>query len=148
MNPKVAALPVVVVPVFNALEALDACLAALEKAPLPQTVYEISGREPVPFCDLVAEVFAACGRRPRILHVPRWLATIAAPLVDRTGRTSLAGMAARMNDDLSCDHADAARDLGFDPRPCTAATLAGSSRPATAATRTTTGADPLAEAPA
>ena len=31
MNPKVAALPVVVVPVFNALEALDACLAALDR---------------------------------------------------------------------------------------------------------------------
>jgi GT2 family glycosyltransferase len=31
MSPKAAALPVVVVPVFNALDALDACLAALDR---------------------------------------------------------------------------------------------------------------------
>lgn len=132
----------------HAADVAAACLAALEKAPLPQTVYAVSGLEPTPFTDLVAEVFTACGRRPRILHVPRWLAAIAAPLVDRRGRISLAGMAARMNDDLSCDHGDAARDLGFDPRPCTAATLAAGFQAATAATGPTPGADPLAEAPA
>lgn len=123
----------------HAADVATACVAALERSPLPQSVYTLSGREAVPFCDLVAMVFAAHGRHPRILHVPRWLVTIASPLVARAGRGSLAGMAARMNEDLSFDHGDAARDLGFDPRPFTAA-VTGGPVPTTA--------DPLAEAPA
>lgn len=127
----------------HAADVAAACLAALERSPVPQTVYTLSGREPLPFCDLVAEVFAACGRRARIVHVPRWLVSVAAPLVDRTGRGTLAGMAARMNEDLSFDHDDAARDLGFDPRP-----FAAAAAHITASTPAAPQPDPLAEAPA
>lgn len=108
----------------HAADVAAACLAAAERLPLPRTVYTLSGREPLPFCDLVAEVFRACGREPRIVHVPRPVAAALAPLARLVGGgISLRGMAARMNEDLDFDHAAAAADLGFTPRAFAAATL-------------------------
>lgn len=115
----------------HAADVAAACLAALDRLPLPEAVYTLSGREPLPFCDLVAEVFAACGRRPRILHVPRPLVAVVAPLCRIVGPApSVAGMAARMNEDLAFDHAAAARDLDFAPRPFAADLLAPAVRAA------------------
>lgn len=108
----------------HAGDVAAACVAAVDRAPLPQTVYTLSGPNPLPFCDLLAEVFKACGRRPRIIHLPRW----SVPLLDSAARfagygSSLSGIASRMNEDLVFDHDAAARDLDFAPRPFSSATL-------------------------
>ena len=111
----------------HAADVAAACLAAAERLPLPRTIYTLSGRAPLPFCDLVAEVFRAGGREPRIIHVPRPMAAALAPLGRLAGGgISLRGMAARMNEDLAFDHSAAATDLGFAPRAFSAAVLAES----------------------
>ncbi|MCE9631946.1 MAG: NAD(P)-dependent oxidoreductase [Planctomycetia bacterium] len=95
-----------------------ACVAALGRDSLAPA-YTLSGGEPLLFRDLVATVFAACKLPPRIIHVPRPLWAMLLPLARSLGIAAGAsnGMAARMNDDLVFDHADAVRDLGFRPRP-------------------------------
>lgn len=108
----------------HAADVASACLAALARSPVPEAIYTLSGPNPLPFRDLVTEVFLACGRRPRIVHLPRWFVTALGPLARLMGRRgSLAGIAARMNEDLVFDHHAATRDLGFTPRPFSASTL-------------------------
>ena len=99
-----------------------ACVAAIGRDSLAPA-YTLSGGAALPFRELVAAVFAACGLPPRIIHVPRPVWTILLPLARAFGIAEgvSRGMAARMNDDLAFDHADAAHDLGFRPRPFTLA---------------------------
>jgi nucleoside-diphosphate-sugar epimerase len=108
----------------HAADVAAACVAALDHAPVPQALYTLSGPVPLPFRDVVAEVFVACGRTPRIVHVPRWAVSLLSPLARLAGRRgSMTGIAARMNEDLVFDHAAAARDLGFAPRPFASSSL-------------------------
>ncbi|MEX0668997.1 MAG: hypothetical protein WD060_00875 [Pirellulales bacterium] len=95
-----------------------ACVAAISRDSLAPG-YTLSGGAPLPFRDLVAAVFAACGLPLRIIHVPRPVWNMLLPLARAFGIAEgvSRGMAARMNDDLVFDHADAAHDLGFRPRP-------------------------------
>lgn len=116
----------------HAGDVATACVAAVERMPRPSTTYTLSGRDPLPFCDLVAAVFRACGLPPRIVHVPRPLVAALLPLARRLGIAAGAtsGMAARMNEDLDFDHAAATADLAFRPRPFTPVTRAGPHRSA------------------
>lgn len=107
----------------HAADVAAACVAAITTEQ-PASCYELSGGRPLAFRDLVAEVFIACGLRPRIVHLPWPMWHVAAPLV-RLVAVNASGVARRMNEDLSCDHAAAARDLGFRPRPFSAGELAG-----------------------
>lgn len=94
-----------------------ACVAALH-APVSGVAYNLSGGETLSYRAMVERVFAALGRRPRIVSVPGALLRVAVPLarcLPRYQHLSLE-MAYRMNRDLVFDHADAARDLGFAPR--------------------------------
>lgn len=80
--------------------------------------YNISGGEVLTYRDMVGRVFAALGRRPRLLTVPLWtfrLGLAFLRLLPRYRRWS-AAMADRMNRDLVFDHAEATRDLAFHPR--------------------------------
>lgn len=95
-----------------------ACLAASQRRP-PRSRYPLSGAEALSFRDLVVRTCLAHGLPPRTVHLPPWAWTTAARLAHGLG---LAGggtvaMGARMNEDLSCDHAAAAADLDFNPRP-------------------------------
>ena len=103
----------------HADDVAAACVAAVERMPLASPSYTLSGRDPLPFSDLVAAVFGASGLPPRIVHVPRPLVAVLLPLARRLGIAAGAtsGMAARMNDDLDFGHAAATADLGFRPRP-------------------------------
>jgi nucleoside-diphosphate-sugar epimerase len=103
----------------HADDVAAACVAAVERMPLASPSYTLSGRDPLPFSDLVAAVFGASGLPPRIVHVPRPLVAVLLPLARRLGIAAGAtsGMAARMNDDLDFSHAAATADLGFRPRP-------------------------------
>ena len=67
---------------------------------------------------MVEQVFAALGRRPRVLRVPLWAFGGAVALIrclPRYRHWSTA-MAERMNSDLVFDHSAAVRDFGFAPR--------------------------------
>lgn len=83
-----------------------------------RTAYELSGGEVLPYREIVHRVFGWLGRRPRIIAVPVPLVRAALPLASLVPALgSMAAMAIRMNQDMVFDHAAAARDLGFSPRP-------------------------------
>lgn len=104
----------------HADDVADACLAAVAH-PTPKPMYTLSGGEALPFRDMVMQICREHGLTPRLVSLPPGLWKVAA-MVDRwLGRASgaTAGTAARMNDDIVFDHADAAADLGFRPRSFT-----------------------------
>lgn len=103
---------------IHAEDVAGACLAALQGSDVRSRSYNISGGETLTYREMVARVFAALGRRPRLLTVPLWafrLAVCVLRCLPRYRQWS-AAMAERMNSDLVFDHADAVRDLGFKPR--------------------------------
>ena len=94
------------------------CVAALQLPAAPNLAYNLSGAETLSYRDMVAGVFAALGRRPRLLAVPLWAFRLAVAVLRRVPRYAhwSVAMAERMNQDLVFDHGDAARDLAFAPR--------------------------------
>lgn len=103
---------------IHAADVAGACLAALQAPRAAHHVYNISGGETLTYRDMVARVFSALGRRPRLLTVPLWAFRLAAAMLRRLPRYRQwsTAMAERMNRDLVFDHADAGQDLVFKPR--------------------------------
>lgn len=95
--------------------AIVACLA--EPATIGRT-YEISGRDPLTFEQLVRETVAATGRRRLVLPVPfapmRAALELYAKCVAKP-RISVEQLL-RLREDKSFDHSAASRDFGFAPR--------------------------------
>lgn len=94
-----------------------ACHVA-SKTDRPRRHYTLSGGEALPFYELVVRTCRAHGLTPRTVRVPEpaWRALAAVGGLFGFAR-SLAGVGRRMNEDLSCDHAAAAAELSFQPRP-------------------------------
>jgi len=103
---------------IHAADVAGACLAALQASGAANRAYNIAGGETLIYRDMVARVFTALGRRPRLATVPLWVFRLAVTLLCCLPRYRQwsAAMAERMNRDLVFDHTDAARDLGFKPR--------------------------------
>ena len=103
---------------IHAEDVAGACFSALQAPDAANRAYNISGGETLSYRDMVARVFTALGRRPRLLTVPLWAFRLAVTMLRRLPRYRQwsAAMAERMNRDLVFDHSDAARDLGFRPR--------------------------------
>lgn len=102
----------------HAEDVAGACLTALQTTRAVNRGYNISGGETLTYRDLVGRIFTALGRHPRLLTVPLLAFRIAVPLLrllPRYRQWSVA-MAERMNRDLVFDHAEATRDLGFNPQ--------------------------------
>ncbi len=104
---------------IHAADVACACMAALQRREAANQAYNISGGETLAYSAMVARVFDALARPPRLLRVPLWAFRLALAVLRRLPRYRLwsAAMAERMGRDLVFDHADAARDLGFKPRP-------------------------------
>lgn len=103
----------------HAADVAQACVLALEKRHLKRCSYNISGKDTLAYRDMIAAVFAAMGREPRLLSVPQWLVRLAIIVLRRFpgfGHVT-AAMAERMNRDLVFDHASAHEDFGYAPRP-------------------------------
>lgn len=94
------------------------CVSALQAPDAANRAYNISGGETLSYREMVARVFVALGRRPRLLTVPLWVFRLAVSVLRCLPRYRQwsAAMAERMNRDLVFDHTDATRDLGFKPR--------------------------------
>jgi len=103
---------------IHAEDVAGACLATLQGSDGRSRSYNISGGETLTYREMVARIFTALGRRPRVLTVPLWAFRLAVTMLHRLPRYRQwsAAMAERMNRDLVFDHTDAARDLGFKPR--------------------------------
>ncbi len=103
----------------HAEDVAQACMAALEKSSPANTAYNLSGRETLPYREMVRRVFTAMKSRPHLVTVPLWvfrLALIGMHLWPHY-RHWTAAMAERMNSDLIFDSSGAVRDLKFCPRP-------------------------------
>ena len=103
---------------IHAADVGGTCLDALQASCAANRVYNISGGETLTYRDMVARIFTALGRRPRLLTIPLWAFRLAMIMLRRLPRYRQwsTAMAERMSRDLVFDHAEAARDLGFKPR--------------------------------
>ncbi len=103
----------------HADDVAAACVAALLSPAAAGRAYNLSGGETLSYRAMAERVFAALGRRPRLLPVPLWLLRLALLPLRRLPRFRhwTPAMAERMNRDLVFDHDDARRDLGWTPRP-------------------------------
>ncbi len=101
----------------HAADVAAVSLAALDRLPT-RRCYPISGGEALPFCELVVRSCRAHSLSPRTVSLPAWAWNAAAATARVLGiaRGASVGMGLRMNDDLSCDHAEAAAELNFKPR--------------------------------
>lgn len=103
----------------HAEDVATACVSALTVPAAGNRTYNLSGGETLSYREMVCRVFVAVGKAPYLVTIPRWLfrlAVAALRLLPRY-RNWTTEMAERMNRDLVFDHGDAARDLGFSPRP-------------------------------
>ncbi|HEX5336917.1 MAG TPA: NAD(P)-dependent oxidoreductase [Gallionella sp.] len=99
-------------------DVASACLAALQSSRAANRAYNISGGETLAYRDMVARIFTGLELRPRLLTVPLWSFRLAVTMLRCLPRYRQwsAAMAERMNRDLVFDHAEAKRDLGFNPQ--------------------------------
>lgn len=103
---------------IHAADVAAACFSALRTPCAANRAYNISGGEVLAYRTMVIRIFTALGRRPRLLTVPLWVFRLAVATLRCLPRYRQwsAVMAERMNRDLVFDHAEAVRDLGFNPR--------------------------------
>jgi len=104
---------------LHAEDLAYACLAVLDNTATIGKAYNLSGGSTLTYREMVEAVFHQLHRPVRIARVPLSLlraAIAVAKLLPGLGGLSTE-MAARMSVDLCFDHADAARDFGFSPRP-------------------------------
>ena len=100
-------------------DVAQACMAALQRPEVVNHAYNISGAERLSYREMVERLFVVLGRRPHFFKIPLWsfaLAMNVLRIVPGLGKLSPA-MAERMNQDMVFEHKEAARDLGFAPRP-------------------------------
>jgi nucleoside-diphosphate-sugar epimerase len=104
---------------IHAQDVAGACMAALKSINVANRSYNLSGGETLSYREMVTRIFTACGLQTRFLHVPLWIFCIAVALMRLLPRYRqwTSAMARRMTKDMAFDHGEAARDLGFSPRP-------------------------------
>ncbi|WAC49215.1 epimerase [Asticcacaulis sp. SL142] len=103
----------------HACDLATAALQALKSDTARDKAYDLSGGETLSYRDMVARIFEAKGRRPRIISLPAWLwrlgfwaLTLIRPAQNLKSNVN---MALRMNDDLVFDHSSASTDFGYAP---------------------------------
>ncbi|HEY8035985.1 MAG TPA: NAD(P)-dependent oxidoreductase [Methylobacter sp.] len=103
---------------IHATDVANACLTALQAIGVTNRTYNISGGETLAYRDMIARVFSALGRRPRLLTVPLWAFRLAVSILRCLPRYRKwsAAMAERMNRDMVFDQVEVVRDLDFKPR--------------------------------
>jgi nucleoside-diphosphate-sugar epimerase len=103
----------------HAEDVATACVSALTMPAATNRIYNISGGETLSYREMVCRIFAALGKAPYLVTIPRWLFQLAVTVLRLLPRYRnwTTEMAERMNRDLVFDHGDAARDVGFSPRP-------------------------------
>jgi nucleoside-diphosphate-sugar epimerase len=103
----------------HAGDVASACFAALQRAEAANHAYNISGAEVLSYREMVERLFSSLGRPPRFVAIPLWAFALAVKLLKVLPRFRhwSPAMAERMNQDMAFGHEEAARDLGYVPRP-------------------------------
>jgi len=103
----------------HAEDLARACVAVLGNERTFGRSYNLAGATTLSYRQMVEQVFAAVGMRPRFVPLPGWLIRAAIRLARVVPR--FAGLspelATRMDTDMAFSSAEASRDFGFDPRP-------------------------------
>lgn len=104
-------------PVHAGDVAFASCAALLQPV-AANRAYNLSGGEMLSYREMASRIFGALNKPVRFIRVPLWAFRGAMALLRRLPRCRhwSAAMAARMNQDLVFDHAQAKRDLNFQPR--------------------------------
>lgn len=90
-----------------------AVVAALDSSASRRTAYNLAGREPLRFSELVRTAARAVGRNVALVRVPLEAAVLAA----RLSRVVSTEQVRRLAEDKAFDYSAATRDFGFAPRP-------------------------------
>jgi nucleoside-diphosphate-sugar epimerase len=103
----------------HAEDLAKACVQVCDNTGAFNRSYNIGGGEVLPYHEMVARIFAAMGRRPRIVRIPLPAFALAARLarVHPRYRHIRSSMAERMEQDMTFSNAEAISDFGFAPRP-------------------------------
>lgn len=105
----------------HARELAAAALQAVQSPNAGNKAYNLSGGEMLTYRQMVARIFRAMGRTPRIVRLPLfvWRAGFAALRILRRGREGGANveMALRMSQHMDFNHEDATQDFGYAPGP-------------------------------
>jgi nucleoside-diphosphate-sugar epimerase len=110
------------------VHADDLAAACLQAVDAPATFfrsYDLPGGSTLPYREMAAQIFAACGRRERFVRLPLALlrgGLALASHLPRLGHLS-PDMADRMQRDQAFDAEGARRDFGYAPRPFDAASV-------------------------
>ncbi len=102
----------------HAEDLASACVAVLGNVAAQDRAYDLSGGEVLSYREVVDRIFAALGRRARVIPVPVpvvGIALYALSLLPRY-RDFNAQMARRMTADMAFGHDAAVRDFGYRPR--------------------------------
>lgn len=92
--------------------------AVLREENTRQKEYNVAGKRPVPYRELLRLIAGALGKQRFFLHIPYTLALLAGRIGDRfPNRLIDHEKVLRLVEDKNIDYSAAARDLGFDPMP-------------------------------
>jgi len=94
------------------------CVAALTSKAARNKSYNVSGKDTISYREMVARIFTALHKKPRLIVFPIWLFGLAVFFLRRLSpfRYWSAAMVQRMNKDMVFDHSAAEHDLNFAPR--------------------------------
>jgi nucleoside-diphosphate-sugar epimerase len=103
----------------HAEDLAKACMQVCDNTRAFNRSYNIGGGEVLPYHEMVARIFAAMGRRPRIVRIPLPAFALAARLarLHPRYRHIRSSMAERMEQDMIFSNAESISDFGFAPRP-------------------------------
>lgn len=79
--------------------------------------YNLSGKAPIKYMDLVRCVSETLGRKNRIVKVPLWISIAAAKVYNAVDKKALISVeqVLRMQEDKAFDYTEAGKDFGYDP---------------------------------
>lgn len=103
----------------HALDLADAYCAVLENSEVTvNREYDLSGKEPVEYIELVRTVSRLLGRNNILVRVPIWLSLLGAKAYNAIFPKALISVeqVMRMNEDKVFPHGAASRDFGYRPR--------------------------------
>ena len=102
----------------HAEDLAAACLSSMRREAGYNKMYNLSGGEMLSYREMVERIFDTLGKKPRYLHVPRWVLRWLLYTLSFVPKYSdlTPEMAGRMNDDLVFKASNAKSDFGFCPR--------------------------------
>ena len=103
----------------HAMDVAQAAELALASGAAHDKVYNICGGEVLSYGEMIARIFEAMNKKPRVVNIPKWLAKGGVRMVSFVPGFSHLDpeLVERMEMDMTFDNAPAQRDFGYRPGP-------------------------------